>query len=140
MRIIHFFFSDRQMWSNHYWGGVEWIQEMLSHTYHDPISCLDLIFEFVNFFLISFFMHILLRETLKRSLRSCFQLVWQNFSSNLKKVWYQKPYRLEVWRCSMTFLSRFSLWFMRFWAIFQKIGDCFQSSEMNDHYFLCKLF
>ena len=50
LRIFHFFFPDRQIWSNHYWNFVEWIQEMLSHTYHDPISCLHPIFEFANFF------------------------------------------------------------------------------------------
>ena len=44
------------------------------------------------------------------------------FRRILKLFWYQKPYRLEVWRCSYINLSRFSLWFMRFWVIFHKIA------------------
>ena len=67
------FHSDRKIWSNHYWNLSEWTQEMLSNTYHDPISCLDPIFEFVlKFFQISFFMHISLRATSKRSMVSSF--------------------------------------------------------------------
>ena len=80
LRNYQLFFPDRKLWSNHYWNFVEWTQEMLSHTYHHPISCLDPIFEFVlKFSQISFFMHISLRATLKRSLRSCFQPRRQNF-------------------------------------------------------------
>ena len=45
---FHFFFPDREIWSNHYWKFVEWTQEMFSHTYHDLISCLDPIFEFAK--------------------------------------------------------------------------------------------
>ena len=72
LRTFHFFFPDRPIWPNHYWGCAE----MLLHTYHDPISCLDRKIEFAKFFFqISLFMHILLRETLKRPLRSCFQLI-----------------------------------------------------------------
>ena len=48
LRKYQLFFLDRKIWSNHYWNFVEWIQEMLSHTYHDPILCLDLIFEFAK--------------------------------------------------------------------------------------------
>ena len=54
LRMFHFFFPDRPIWSNHYWGCVKWIQQMLSHTYHDPISCLDPKIEFVNFFSFKF--------------------------------------------------------------------------------------
>ena len=80
LRIFHFFFPDRHIWPNHYWGCVEWIQEMLSHTYHDPISCLDPKIEFVKKnFQISLFMHISIRETLKRFLRGCFRLRRQIF-------------------------------------------------------------
>ena len=48
LRNYQLFFPDRKIWSNHYWNFVEWIQEMLSHTYHDPISCLDPIFDFAK--------------------------------------------------------------------------------------------
>ena len=34
-RRFHFFFPDRQIWSNHCWNFVEWIQEIFLHTYHD---------------------------------------------------------------------------------------------------------
>ena len=58
---------------------------MLSHTYHDPISCLDLIFEFAKKnFQISFFMHVSLRETLKRSLKSSILKPKTFFSLNSK--------------------------------------------------------
>ena len=68
--------------------------------------------------ILSLFMHISLRETLKRSLRSCFQLVWQNFFIEFKTFFYnQKPYRLEICRCSMTFLSRFSFWNFWIWKL-----------------------
>ena len=74
------FSTNGFIWSNHHWNFVEWIQEMLSHTYHDPISCLDPIFEFAKKnFQIHIFMHISLRETLKRFLRACFRLRRQNF-------------------------------------------------------------
>ena len=76
LRIFHFFFPDRSIWSNQHWNFKEWTQEMLSHIYHAPISCLHPILEFAKknfqFFI---FMHISLRGTSKSSLRSCFQRV-----------------------------------------------------------------
>ena len=74
LRIFHFFFQDRPIWSNQHWNFKEWTQEMLSHTYHAPISYLHLIFEFAkknfHFFI---FMHISLSGTSQSSLRSFFQ-------------------------------------------------------------------
>ena len=107
---------DRKIWSNHYWNLSEWTQEMLSNTYHDPISCLDPIFDFSKKnFHFSFFMLFSLRATSKSSLVSSFSLQKTFFSSNFKKFSFGRMKNVRVvYFSKLISENKFSL---SFWAL-----------------------